>query len=66
MAKAAWSMAVPWTGFPVSALIKEVCPKPKAKLMRIVTAYRTEEMPGIRSQRNDPWPYCKAPRLDEA
>ena len=56
MAKAAWSMAVPWTGFPVSALIKEVCPKPKAKLMRMVTAYRAEEMPGTRNQRNDPIP----------
>ena len=62
----AWSMAVPWTGFPISALIKEVDPKPKAKYMRMVTAYRPQEMPGIRSQQHYPWPYFEALRLDEA
>lgn len=62
----AWSMAVPWTGFPISALIKEVDPKPEAKFMRMVTAYRPEQMPGIGSQPHYPWPYFEALRLDEA
>lgn len=62
----AWSMAVPWTGFPISALIKEVDPKPEAKFMRLVTVYRPGEMPGIRSQPHYPWPYFEALRLDEA
>jgi len=62
----AWSMAVPWTGFPISALIKEVDPQPKAKFMRMVTVNRPEQMPGIRSQAHYPWPYFEALRLDEA
>ncbi len=62
----AWSMAVPWTGFPISALIKEVDPKPEAKFMRLVTAYRPKEMPGIGSQPHYPWPYYEALRMDEA
>lgn len=62
----AWSMAVPWTGFPISALIKEVDPKPNAKFMRLVTVNRPEQMPGIRSQSHYPWPYFEALRLDEA
>ena len=62
----AWAMAVPWTGFPISALIKEVDPKPEARYMRMVTAYRLGEMPGIWSQPHYPWPYFEALRLDEA
>jgi sulfoxide reductase catalytic subunit YedY len=62
----AWSMAVPWTGFPISALIKEVEPKPEAKFMRMVTALKPEQMPGIKSQPHYPWPYFEALRLDEA
>jgi sulfoxide reductase catalytic subunit YedY len=62
----AWSMAVPWTGFPISALIKEVEPKPEAKFMRLVTTYRPKEMPGIGSQPHYPWPYFEALRMDEA
>ena len=45
----AWSMAVPWTGFPISALIKEVEPKPEAQYMIMTTAQRLAEMPGILS-----------------
>lgn len=62
----AWSMAVPWTGFPISALIKEVQPKPEAKFLRMVTAFKPEQMPGIKSQPHYPWPYFEALRLDEA
>jgi len=62
----AWSMAVPWTGFPISALIKEVEPKPEAKFLRMVTLFRPEQMPGIKSQPHYPWPYFEALRLDEA
>lgn len=62
----AWSMAVPWTGFPISALIKEVDPQPKAKFIRMVTAYLPQQMPGIESQQHYPWPYFEALRIDEA
>ncbi len=62
----AWSMAVPWTGFPISALIKEVDPKPEAQFIRMVTAHRPDQMPGIRGMRDYPWPYFEALRIDEA
>ena len=62
----AWSMAVPWTGFPISAFIKEVDPKPDAKFMRMVTLLRPAEMPGIKALPNYPWPYFEALRIDEA
>ena len=62
----AWSMAVPWTGFPMSALIKEVDPKSSARYMRMVTANRPREMPGIVSQPHYDWPYQEAMTLDEA
>ena len=60
----AWAMAVPWTGFPISALIKEVDPKPEARYMRMVTAYWLGEMPGIWSQPHYPWPCFEALRLE--
>lgn len=62
----AWSMAVPWTGFPMSALLKEVDPKPEAGFIKLVTAFRPREMPGIQSQPHYDWPYQEALTLDEA
>ena len=62
----AWSMAVPWAGFPISALIREVDPKPDAAYVRLVTTHRPNEMSGIASQSHYPWPYFEALRLDEA
>ena len=59
-------MAVPWTGFPMSALIREVDPLPSAKYMRMVTAYRPKEMPGIGSQPHYDWPYQEAMTIKEA
>ena len=62
----AWSVAVPWTGFPVSAFIKAVDPKPEARYMRMTTVQRFAEMPGIASQDFYPWPYHESLRMDEA
>lgn len=62
----AWSMAVPWTGFPFSELIKLVEPKPEAKFIRTLTAYLPQEMPGIPTQPWYPWPYFEGLRMDEA
>ena len=39
---------------------------PKAKFVRMVTACRSDEMPGIRSQQDYPWPYFEALRLVES
>ena len=62
----AWSMAVPWTGFPMSALIAAADPKPNARFIRLVTAFRPREMPGIGSQPHYDWPYQEAMTLEEA
>lgn len=60
-----WAMAVPWTGFPISELIKEVEPKPEAKYMRFVTVSRPDQMPGMKMAPY-PWPYFEGLRMDEA
>jgi sulfoxide reductase catalytic subunit YedY len=62
----AWSMAVPWTGFPLSELIKVVEPKPEAKFIRTVTVNRPKQMPGMRAAPWYPWPYFEGLRMDEA
>jgi sulfoxide reductase catalytic subunit YedY len=62
----AWSMAVPWTGFPLSELIKQVEPKPEAKFIRFVTAKIPSQMPGIKEAAWYPWPYFEGLRMDEA
>ena len=61
----AWSMVIPWMGFPLSKLLKEVEPTSAAKFVRFETVMRPDEMPGQRDQLY-PWPYQEGLRLDEA
>ncbi len=61
-----WAMAVPWTGFVMSALIKEVDPKPEAKYIRFVSVNRPEQLPGMKMAPSYPWPYHEGLRMDEA
>jgi sulfoxide reductase catalytic subunit YedY len=61
----AWSMVIPWNGFTLSSLLKEVEPTSDAKFVRFETVYRPEEMPGQNSPFY-PWPYQEGLRLDEA
>jgi sulfoxide reductase catalytic subunit YedY len=61
-----WAMVVPWTGFPISQLIKEVEPKPNAKYLRFVTANRPDQFPGMKMAPFYPWPYHEGLRMDEA
>lgn len=60
-----WSMVIPWTGFPLAELLKEVEPLASANYISFQSLSRPEEMPG---QSNDlyPWPYLEGLRLDEA
>jgi sulfoxide reductase catalytic subunit YedY len=60
-----WAMAVPWTGFPIVNLVKEVEPTSKAKYIRFVTANRPDQMPGMKMAPY-PWPYFEGLRMDEA
>jgi len=61
----AWSMVIPWYGFTLASLLKEVEPTSEAKYVRFETVYRPEEMPGQQSP-FFPWPYQEGLRLDEA
>lgn len=61
----AWSMVIPWMGFPLAQLLKEVEPTSKAKFVRFETLYDPEQMPGQRSK-TYPWPYVEGLRIDEA
>jgi sulfoxide reductase catalytic subunit YedY len=61
----AWSMVIPWLGFPLAELLREVEPTSDAQYVRLETLYDPEQMPGQRNQRF-PWPYVEGLRLDEA
>ena len=62
----AWSMVIPWMGFPLHKLLKEVEPKAEAKYVRFETIYDPEGMPGIKSNPWYQWPYIEGLRVDEA
>lgn len=61
----AWSMVIPWVGFPLSKLLAEVEPTSDAKYIRFETVFNPDEMPGQR-QPLYPWPYQEGLRIDEA
>ena len=63
----AWAMTVPWMGFPMSALIKLVEPKPEAKFIKFWSAVRPDEMPGAKHGIGGyKFPYYEGLRMDEA
>ena len=61
----AWSMVIPWNGFPLASLLKAVEPTSNAQYVRFETVYRPEEMKGQGSAFY-PWPYQEGLRIDEA
>jgi sulfoxide reductase catalytic subunit YedY len=61
----AWSMVIPWMGFPLAKLLTDVEPTSDAKYVRFETIFKPSEMPGQR-QPLYPWPYQEGLRLDEA
>jgi sulfoxide reductase catalytic subunit YedY len=61
----AWSMVIPWNGFPLASLLDMVEPTSDAKYVRFETVYRPEEMKGQGSPFY-PWPYQEGLRIDEA
>ncbi|HEX7568417.1 MAG TPA: protein-methionine-sulfoxide reductase catalytic subunit MsrP [Anaerolineaceae bacterium] len=60
----AWSMVIPWTGFPLAKLLKDVQPTGSAKYVKFTTAELPNSMPGLSAPY--PWPYTEGLRLDEA
>ena len=63
----AWSMVIPWIGFPVKKLLDRFEPTGNAKFVAFKTLYRPAEMRGQRSLLSSiDWPYVEGLRLDEA
>jgi sulfoxide reductase catalytic subunit YedY len=63
----AWSMVIPWIGFQLSELLKEVEPLGSARYVAFQTALRPDEMPGVGGFVPVlDWPYREGLRLDEA
>jgi sulfoxide reductase catalytic subunit YedY len=56
----AWSMVIPWQGFPLAKLLQEVEPTAEAKYVRFETILDPENMPWYE------WPYVEGLRIDEA
>jgi len=59
----AWSMVIPWIGFPLSELIKRVEPTSNAKYIAFESLYDARQMPHAQGI---PWPYREGLRMDEA
>lgn len=65
----AWSMVVPWIGFPLASLLKKVEPTSDAKYVAFTTLYAPEQMPGQKDRfigGGLDYPYVEGLRIDEA
>ena len=66
----AWSMIIPWIGFPLGALLKRVEPTSQAKYVTFTTLMDPEQFPaqkkGFFNLGGLDWPYTEGLRLDEA
>ncbi len=66
----AWSMVIPWIGFPLSSLLKKVEPSGQARYVEFTTLLDPEQFPGQKkglfNLASIEWPYTEGLRLDEA
>jgi sulfoxide reductase catalytic subunit YedY len=60
-----WSMVIPWVGFPLASLLKQLDPTSKANYVRFTTKYDPKQMPGQQYGVLE-WPYVEGLRMDEA
>ncbi|TAK56359.1 MAG: protein-methionine-sulfoxide reductase catalytic subunit MsrP [Gammaproteobacteria bacterium] len=61
----AWSMVIPWIGFPLGELLRRFQPTSRAKYVEFTTLLDPRQMPGQRYPVLD-WPYVEGLRIDEA
>jgi sulfoxide reductase catalytic subunit YedY len=61
----AWSMVIPWLGFPLGDLLKRVEPTSRAKYVAFTSLFDPKQMPEQRQRLLD-WPYVEGLRIDEA
>ncbi len=63
----AWSMVIPWVGFPLASMLQRFKPTSRAKYVAFETLYRPAQMPGQQAWPPIlPWPYREGLRIDEA
>ncbi len=60
-----WSMVIPWVGFPLATLLKQVEPLSSARYVAFQTLLDPNRMPNQNTGVLD-WPYVEGLRLDEA
>ncbi|NRF71898.1 protein-methionine-sulfoxide reductase catalytic subunit MsrP [Aquincola sp. S2] len=60
-----WSMVIPWIGYSLAELIKQVEPTGNAKYVEFITLADPKTMPYVGSRVLE-WPYVEGLRLDEA
>jgi sulfoxide reductase catalytic subunit YedY len=60
-----WSMVIPWIGFPLNTLLKQVEPLSSAKYVAFQTLLDPSRMPNQTTGVLD-WPYVEGLRMDEA
>ena len=61
----AWSMVIPWTGFPLKALVERAQPKSTARFLRMESFFKPS-IARSQKQRWYPWPYTEGITLEEA
>ena len=61
----AWSMVIPWDGFPLAKLVVMAAPKAEAKFLKFTTFLDPKNCPGQQSD-DFPWPYTEGLTLPEA
>jgi sulfoxide reductase catalytic subunit YedY len=65
-----WSMVIPWIGFPLASLLKQVEPTSQAKFVEFTTLMDPEQFPAQKPTlfglSGIDWPYVEGLRLDEA
>jgi methionine sulfoxide reductase catalytic subunit len=61
----AWSMVIPWVGFPLAALVRRMEPTSRAKFVAFQTLLDPAQLPGEKRHVLD-WPYVEGLRMDEA
>ncbi len=61
----AWSMVIPWTGFPLNRLLADVQPTTEATYVSFTAILDQKDMP-LQNSNFLPWPYTEGLRMDEA
>jgi len=61
----AWSMVIPWDGFPLADFLKKHEPTSRAKYVAFETVVQPQ-MPGVKGFAGIPFPYVEGLRIDEA